>query len=801
MNVKPNVTPPGPTHIIGNSLRQIVNFCGLFAHFCPPKIARNRLPPGTFHIEPYNRTLHEPTRQPSTRSRIAACGSRRISEAPKTMGTFQTPMGTANRLAAATSPYLLQHAHNPVDWYEWGTEALERAKAEDKPIFLSIGYSACHWCHVMAHESFEDPAAAAVMNKYFINIKVDREERPDIDHLYMQATMLMNRGQGGWPMSVWLTPRLRPFFAGTYFPPTARWGRPGFAQVCQRIGELWNSPEDRKQLLAQGDELTHAIRDSFGVAAAPAGSGAALGLPLIESVAEHLSRAFDEEFGGMPGGGENKFPPSFAIDLMLRDCHTKPEGHPARARMERIVRLTLDQMSRGGIYDHLGGGIARYSTDREWHAPHFEKMLYDQALVSRCYLDASQYFNEPAYADVARSICDYIIADLQSPEGGIYSTRDADSEGEEGKYYVWTIEEVREACGDDDAAAVCAYYDVRPEGNWDDPHAPGVPKNILHIRRSEAEAAAEIGVDVAEFRARLARGRAKLLEVRGRRVPPGLDDKILAEWNGLMISSLARIGASLDEPRYVEAARRAASFILDHQRRDGRLLRSSRGGRTLDTAFLSDYAAMIDGLLELYEATFEKRWFDEALKLNDVAAELFWDPETGGYYFTANDHEHLIARHKDIRDGATPSGNSLQFLNLLRLEAMTGDKKLATMAERTLEHFHGELVETPFAYERFLSSVHFAMSGALEIAIVGDLERPETQALLRTVRTAYVPARVIMWLDPARPADAVSSPLLTGRMPVDGAPAAYVCRRYACERPVTTPAQLRELLRPTITDD
>lgn len=703
-----------------------------------------------------------------------------------------------NRLQHAASPYLLQHAGNPVDWYEWGREALQRAREEQRPIFLSIGYAACHWCHVMAHESFEDPAVAAVMNRYFINIKVDREERPDLDELYMQATMLMNQGQGGWPMSVWLTPELEPFFAGTYFPPAPRYGRPSFVQVCGRIGELWNS-EDRPQLVEQAQELSRAVRESLRTRAMDpqAGSGAA---PMIagriDPVVEQIERAFDPVDGGIVSGGSNKFPPSMALDLMLRSAARRPAEDPLRTRIERSVRRTLDAMARGGIYDHLAGGIARYSTDVEWHIPHFEKMLYDQALVSRAYLDAWQYFNEPGYAAMARGILDYVLADLRDAAGGFYCSRDADSEGEEGRYYVWTHAEILQALGDELGRAFCAAYDVRPDGNWSDPHAPGVPKNVLRIREDFKVIAKKLEMTREQLDTKLATAREMLLRVRRQRVPPGLDRKVLVEWNGLMIGGLARAGAALDEPRYVDAAREAASFILDHQRQDGRLQRSWLDGRKLGLAFLCDYATMIDALLELYEATFEKRWLEEAVKLNDVAIELYWDQDAGGYYFTAHDHERLLARHKDIRDGATPSGNSVQMLNLLRLGAMTGDNTLTTMAERVLTHFSGEAVGAPIACQRLLASVHFAINGPLEIAIVGDPRQTDTKALLRIARAAYLPNRVIMLLDPSRTEDTVNSPLLAGRRLVNGMPAAYVCRRFSCLEPATSAEALTEQLRP-----
>ncbi|TWT45569.1 hypothetical protein RAS1_19970 [Phycisphaerae bacterium RAS1] len=696
-----------------------------------------------------------------------------------------------NRLAHATSPYLRQHQHNPVDWHEWGEEAFEKARREDKPVFLSIGYAACHWCHVMAHESFENPEIAAAMNRLFVNIKVDREERPDIDDIYMQATMAMNRGQGGWPMSVWLTPDRKPFMAGTYFPPDARYGRPGFRQICERIGELWRS--ERSTLLEQADQLSGAVGEMLAVTHDPESK---LTLDLIDATVEKLAQAFDGAHGGLSGGGTNKFPPTMALDLFMRTMQRMPPDRPLRKKLHDLLTLTLDRMAAGGIYDHLGGGICRYSTDVEWHVPHFEKMLYDQALVSRCYVDAFQFAGEPLYARVAREIFDYTIGDLQSPGGGFYSTRDADSEGKEGEYYVWTKPQIVAALGRDDGELFCGYYDVRDGGNWDDPHEPGTPKNVLRVLRDLDIVAQSHRIEPADAERRLAAARRKLLDIRGRRVAPALDDKILCEWNGLMISSLARGGAVLAEPKYVAAAGRAADFILKNQFRDGRLLRSYRDGRTLSMAFLSDYAAMIDGLIELYEATFESRWLDAALRLNETVLRDFADEAAGGYFFTPHEHEPLITRSKDLRDGAVPSGNSVQAMNLLRLAALTGEEKLRTQADRCLAAFAAAVSESPWSSERFLAAIDFAHGAPAEIAIVGDPADARTRLLLAEVRAAYLPNRVIMLLNPKDLAAAPKSPLLEGRSLVDGAPAVYICRNYVCRLPLTQPEKLRAALRP-----
>ncbi len=691
-----------------------------------------------------------------------------------------------NRLIHATSPYLLQHAHNPVDWYEWGPEALERARREDKPIFLSIGYAACHWCHVMAHESFEDPQIAAIMNRLFVNIKVDREERPDIDDQYMQATMIMNQGGGGWPMSVWLTPDLKPFYAGTYFPPEPRWGRPGFGELCEQIGALW---KNRRDAIREGaDQLADLVRQSLSTAAS---RPAELSLGTIDQTVASLARAFDARKGGMSGGGTNKFPPSMTLDLFLRAAERLGRESPQARELLPLVETTLDHMAQGGIYDQLAGGFHRYSTDPDWLVPHFEKMLYDEALVSRAYVDAWQVLRKPLYRRIACETFDYVIADLQSPQGGFYSTRDADSEGEEGRYYVWTRDEVLRLLGPVDGPRACAYFDIRQGGNWQDPHAPGAPKNILHTPRALEAVARDEGVEPAELERSINRARRVLLDARAQRAAPALDDKILCEWNGLMISSLARGGASFGEPRYIAAAARAADYLLREQRRDGRLLRTARGDQRGRHAFLTDYACLIEGLLDLHEATLERRWLDEAIALNRLAIELFHDAESGGFYFTAAGHEELLARSKDLRDGATPSGNSVQIMNLLRLKTLLADEQLGNIAQQTIAHLASKVAEAPHAYERFLTGVEFAQSGPIELAVIGGLSDERTTALLRVIRETYLPNRVLLHADPSGAQARLNSPLLRGRELVNGAPAVYVCRGYACRQPVTTPEALR----------
>jgi hypothetical protein len=619
-----------------------------------------------------------------------------------------------------------------------------------------------------------------------VNIKVDREERPDIDDIYMRATQALNDGQGGWPMSVWLTPDLKPFFAGTYFPPTSRWGRPGFTEVCERIGNVWRAR--RAEINEQAERMTAFIRETL--TATPSGDHE-LNLALVDATAEQLAGAFDKTSGGIAGGGTNKFPPSMAMDIMLRSAVRRAEGAARRVQLIEMVQLTLDNMAMGGIYDQLGGGIHRYSTDVEWHVPHFEKMLYDQALVSRIYLDAFQLTGRQLYSRIAREIFDYVLGDLRSPDGGFFSTRDADSEGREGKYYAWTRGEVLATLGDEEGRLFCAHFDISESGNWNDPHEPEARKSIPRLLRDKDVCAKMLGIAREECAGRIASARARLLAARAKRVPPALDDKILVEWNGLMIASLARGGAVLGEWRYVDAAAGAAEFILSRQHRDGRLLRSYRDGRALEVAFLSDYAALIEGLLELYEATFEKRWLDQAQALTQAAIQRFWCAKDGGFYFTPEGHETLITRGKDVRDNAVPSGNSIMLMNLLRLGVMLDDGRFREHAERMMRTFAADVAGSPWSSERFLAGVDFARGEPLEIAIVGDPNDPRTQALIRQIHQVYLPNRVLMLLDPVRAQDAPRTPLLDGKTLVECAPAAYICRNYVCQRPVTSPDELR----------
>lgn len=690
----------------------------------------------------------------------------------------------ANRLADSTSPYLLQHARNPVDWFPWGTEALEKARREDKPIFLSIGYAACHWCHVMEQESFENPAIAAILNEHFVSIKVDREQRPDLDDLYMKATLLCNQGNGGWPMSVFLLPDDQtPFFAGTYYPPTSRYGRIGFADLLRRIAGLWH--DDRNEIRRAAASLVEGVRQL----SRPAPLDTAITADMVSSAAAALASAFDPVQGGISVGGTNKFPPSMAMSLMLREyVHSCRRGRPDPILLERVT-LTLDKMANGGIYDHLAGGIARYSTDPSWLVPHFEKMLYDQALVSGVYLEAFQVTGDRRYADVASRILDYVLADMRSPEGAFYSAWDADSEGIEGKYYVWTKSEIIAVLGEQEGEVFCTYYNVTEQGNWEG-------ANILNVQRAPDVVARLYGISETQLSRMLRIAREKLLLARRQRVPPALDDKTLTAWNALVITSLARAAEVLSEPRYADAAATAAEFILTNLIADGRLLRTWRNGKAHTPAYLDDYAFLVEALLELHQATLDWRWLERAAQINDEMLRLFWDDREGAFYFTPSDAERLFVRTKDFRDGAIPSGNSVEIMNLLRLAAILGEDDLRGKAEQSFRAVAGDLHHGPFGRERLLAAVDLLCSPSTEIVIVGDRRDAATKELIAVTREGYDPTRIVLVKDPSEhpavPRQQV--PALEGKTLLDGKASAYVCHGRTCHVPVSSPAELRCLL-------
>ena len=661
-------------------------------------------------------------------------------------------MTSQNRLAAATSPYLLQHASNPVDWYEWGEEALARAKREEKPILLSVGYAACHWCHVMERESFEDEATARLMNEHFVCVKVDREERPDIDAIYMDAVQAMT-GHGGWPMTVFLTPDLQPFYAGTYFPPEDRHGMPGFRSVLAAVARAWE--EQREQVVTQGQRVSEAIARSLPVADEPLEAG------ILDEAARSLERSFDRTWGGF--GGAPKFPQPMNLGFLLR-MHRR--GFPGA---ERLVTHTLDRMAAGGIHDHVGGGFHRYSTDERWLVPHFEKMLCDNALLARAYLHAYQAFPERQhYREVCVRTLEYLLRDLHHPDGGFFSSQDAHSEGEEGRFYVWPWEEIVAVAGEEAAGALGA----SPGGNWEG-------TNVLTVDLT-TEAA-----DVARP------ALPALFEAREPRVKPATDDKVLAAWNGLAIQALAEAGRVLDEPRYIEAAVAAGAFVLEHLRRDdGRLLRAWRDGRTSGLAYSDDHACMAAACLTLYETTFDLRWFDETRALADDLVRLFLDEEGGGFYQTGSDAEALLMRPKELFDNAVPSGNSVAAEVLLRLALVTGEEGYERAATSALRAVGGVLLRAPSMFGHALSALDLTLSRATEVAIVGDPDEAATRTLLDVVRKPYRPNLVVA---AAREDDADATktiPLLADRTARDGRATAYVCERFVCQQPVTSAEDL-----------
>ena len=688
-----------------------------------------------------------------------------------------TPKFT-NQLAGETSPYLLQHAHNPVDWYPWGEAALARAKAEDKAIFLSIGYSACHWCHVMERESFESEAIAKILNEHFISIKVDREERPDIDEIYMSAVVGLT-GSGGWPMSVWLTPDLKPFYGGTYYPPVDMYGRPGFPTVLLNIADAWKKRRGEVDKSAEG--ISQYLQRQLS-ASAPA-DGGDLDATAIAEACRALTQTFDKEDGGW--GGAPKFPSSGSIMVLLRAY--RKTGDTALLHM---ATHTLERMASGGMYDQLGGGFHRYSVDGEWLVPHFEKMLYDNAQLATAYLEAYQLTKLPLFRRIATEIFEYELRDMRDALGAFHSTEDADSEGEEGKFYIWTRVEVIDQLGPHDGELFCAYYSVLPNGNFNSHETYHRGMNILHLSRRPLEVAKEHGLTEEALEARMVPLRAKMLAARNLRVRPGLDDKVLTSWNGLMISALALGSRVLEEPRYREAAEGAGSFLLKHMLKEGVLLRTHRKGESRLAGYLDDYAFAADGFVDLYEATFEPQWLDAADGLAKQMMTHFWDAEAKNFYFTSDAHKNLIVRTKPTYDGAEPSGNSIAALALQRLGRLLDRKEYLDAAQGVLASARVQFDRSPQAYLRMLCALDFWVYPPHEIAVAGAAADPRTQALVKAVYAGFVPGKVVALADPGRPEAAARLPLLAGKDLIGGVPAAYVCRNFACDQPLTDPGAL-----------
>lgn len=672
----------------------------------------------------------------------------------------------SNRLALETSPYLLQHKDNAVDWYPWGPEALARARAEQKPIFLSIGYSACHWCHVMEHESFDHPEIAAFLNARFISIKVDREERPDLDQIYMTAVQLMTR-HGGWPMSVFLTPDLQPFYGGTYWPPYPRLGMPGFIQVIQAVDELWRTRQN--EAVQQAAQLTSYLQRSD----LPEPGESAVGPQLFREATGQLERDFDGIYGGF--GFKPKFPQAMALQFLLRMWR-----RTGREGLLKMVRLNLDKMAQGGIYDQLGGGFARYSVDERWLVPHFEKMLYDNALLAGVYLDAYLATGHGEYRRVVQETLDYVLNYMTGAGGGFHSSEDADSEGEEGKFYVWTPAEIMQILGPERGARFCYVYDVTEAGNFEG-------RNILNRPKTIEQCAKLKGWELNELQAELAESRGRLLEVRDRRVRPGKDDKMLLSWNALMIEPLARAADVLSEPKYLEAAARAADFILhDMTRPDGRLLHSWRDGRAKLDAYLDDYAFFIQALVTLYESQFDERWIDEAVRLADLVLRHFADPQAAGLFYTADDHERLIARNKDFHESSVPSGNAVAATALLRLGKLCGRGDYLQAAEGIVRAAAGLIARAPSALGQMLIAADMLVGPTPEIAIVGDPGRGDTAAALSDLRRCYLPNRVLACRVSGHQGGSPHlAALFQGKSHGGEEPTVYVCENFACQAPVS----------------
>ncbi len=710
-----------------------------------------------------------------------------------------------NLLSEEKSPYLLQHADNPVHWYPWGEEAFAKAKAEGKLVFLSVGYSTCHWCHVMEHESFENPEIAEVMNKYFVSIKVDREERPDVDNIYMKVVMSLT-GSGGWPMSVFLTPDRKPFYAGTYFPPESQWGRPGFKELLLSIHDAWQNKRD--ELIKSSNSITQNLQTkSFW--------GQIGGNPIpkegtLRSAYGQYAQRFDSHYGGF--GGAPKFPSSHNLSFLLR--YWKRANEPKALEM---VEKTLTEMSKGGMYDHIGGGFHRYSTDQRWHIPHFEKMLYDEAILSKTYLEAYQATRKEEYARIAREIFEYVLRDMTDPQGGFYSAEDADSlppekfanmtpaeglssEKKEGAFYLWRYQEIVEHLGKETAEVFDYNYGVESQGNaLSDPHGEFRGKNILYLTHSLDETAQKFGKTPEEIKQILNESKHKLFEVRKFRPRPHLDDKVLVDWNGLMISSLALGSRVLDEPKYREAAEKAAQFILmTLVRQDGRLLHRYRDGEAGILGTLEDYAFFIHGLIDLYEATFKEEYLREAKRLTEDMIKLFWDDKEGGLFFTATDAEKLLIREKEIYDGAIPSGNSIAALDLLRMGRLTLNRDWEKKAEQLFKAFGQELSSGPSAYAQSLMALDFAIGPSREIVLVGQKDDPQTEVMLKSLYSRFIPNKVVILRpssDEAAKKIIALVPFVENQKVLGGQTTAYVCENHNCKFPTNDLKKFEELLQ------
>jgi uncharacterized protein YyaL (SSP411 family) len=681
---------------------------------------------------------------------------------------MQSPKKYTNNLINETSPYLLQHAHNPVDWYAWGEEAFEKAKAEDKPILVSIGYSACHWCHVMEHESFEDEETARIMNEHFVNIKVDMEERPDVDRIYMEFVQLTT-GSGGWPLNVFLTPDKLPFFGGTYFPPDRRYNMPSFQQVLLSVAAAWKDKRD--ELLHSANDVLGEMRRIGLTEEAPAG----LSLEHLDSAFQSFVRTFDAANGGF--GGAPKFPAPMSLEFLLR--YYRRTGNE---RALDMVLKTCTEMARGGIYDQLGGGFHRYSVDAVWLVPHFEKMLYDNAQLARLYLHVYQITKDEFYKQIAVETLRYVRREMTDAQGGFYSTQDADSEGVEGKFFVWTPEEIEEILGETDAQVFNFYYDVSEDGNFEE-------KNILNVKDTFAETAEVLKISEDALKEILEKGKKMLFLEREKRIKPFRDEKILTAWNGLMLTTFAEAAAILDNAEYLETARKNADFILENLYHNGYLLRTWKDGRAKLNAYLEDYANFSEALIELYQVSGETKYLEEARTLAELMITEFWDEEAGGFFFTANNHEQLVVRSKDFNDNATPSGNSTAADVLLKLSKLTGNENYEKFAVTVLRLISARIRRYPQAFGKSLSALEFYLGSVKEIVIVGEKGNDLEKALWQK----YLPVKVSVLSDKPE-TDAGLIPLLQDRKAIEDKPTAYVCQNFVCQKPVTTVEEFDEQL-------
>jgi len=688
-----------------------------------------------------------------------------------------------NRLIHEKSPYLLQHAENPVDWYAWGPEAFEKARRDNKPIFLSIGYSTCHWCHVMAHESFENPEVARLMNEVFVCIKVDREERPDIDNIYMRVCQMMT-GSGGWPLTILMTPDKKPFFAGTYIPRESHHGRLGMLDLIPRIKEVWDT--QHAEILKTADQITASLsqlsQDS---------TGDELDKSTLKTAYEQLSSRFSEQYGGF--GNAPKFPSPQNLLFLLRYWQSTNDE-----KALRMVVKTLQSMQEGGIYDHIGFGFHRYSTDSHWLVPHFEKMLYDQAMLAMAYIEAYQATGKKELRETAKKIFTYVLRDMTDQKGGFYSAEDADSEGVEGKFYVWTEDEIRKVLKGEEADLIINVFNVKKSGNFsDEASGENTGANILHLEKTLTEVAFKNKTSVDELKERVETARQKLFTARNKRIHPHKDDKILTDWNGLMIAALAKGAQACNEPEYANAAKRAADFILtDMRRTDGRILHRYRDGHAAILANVDDYAFLIWGLLELYETVFDVHYLQTALDLNNEMIKYFWDEQNGGFYFTADDAEELIVRQKDIYDGAIPSGNSVAVLNLFRLARITANSDLEDKANKIMIAFSKDVKSVPSGYTQMMVGLDFGIGPSYEIVIVGNPEAKDTKEMLNSLRKHFIPNKVVL----LRPSDQEAPDIIRlakfteYQSSFDGKATAYVCLDYACKMPTTDTEEMLKLL-------